>query len=252
MRIVIIEDEELSANIILHAIKKYRPKDKVVAILSSIKKTISWFKKNSCDLVFMDVELSDGLCFKIFESVELDCPVIFTTAYNQYAISAFKINGIAYILKPVKDEDILEGFAKLESLKSQYFKMGLKDYKSINWFNTSTEYRTKFLVSKGDKLIALKTSDVAYFHAIDRFAFAVTHDGNEFLVNDTLEDLEISLDPMIFFRLNRQILSSFGAIKEVRRHFKTRYKVILTPPYKSGDVVVSTNKSQAFWKWANR
>lgn len=252
MRIVIIEDEKGSAEMLKRTIQEIRPNDKVIAVLKSVKQSVSWLKNKSCDLIFLDIELSDGVSFKIFDSVKVSCPVIFTTAYDSYAIEAFKLNSVSYLLKPIKKEDLQKCFDKLSTIKQEYVKQEIRDYSRVGERMFPFEYKNRFLIKKGDKLVGIQVADINYFHAYDRFAFAVTKNGDEFLIEDTLEELELKLNPTQFFRLNRQVLAKFEAIKEVKNHFKTRYKVILQPSYNGGEIVISTNKSKVFLEWANR
>ncbi len=252
MKIVIIEDEERSASLLIRTIEEIRPEDKVIAVLNSVQKAVKWFKRKTCDLVFLDIELSDGNSFKIFEKQKIKSPIIFTTAYNEYALDAFRVNSIAYLLKPIRKNDLKECFDKLSAIKQEYVRQSYRNFDAVQSSFLGNQYRSKFLVSKGEKLIALNIKDIKYFHAIDRFAFAVISTGDEFLINQTLEELEDQLDPYLFFRLNRQVIAYFDAIKEVQNHFKTRYRVSLDPAYKGGEIVVSTNKSKLFFEWANR
>ncbi len=245
---VIIEDETLAAAKLKAMIKKVAPELDVVAVLSDITGAIEWLSENKADLIFCDIHLGDGLSFEIFEQVKTDAPIIFTTAYDQHAIKAFKVNSIDYLLKPFSTTDLLGAIDKFR----QRFSEKPVDINALlaSYLSGSKTYKKRFAIYIGDKIITINTDDIAYFYAEGKYVFLVLPDGKEHIVDYTLERLSQVLDPEQFFRINRQFIVSMRGIGKMHLYTRGRVKIDLQPPAKK-EVVVSSEKAQTFKKWIN-
>jgi two-component system LytT family response regulator len=230
-------------------VTELEPDVNVVENIVSVSSAITWFKQNPLpDLIFSDIQLSDGLSFEIFKNVEVQCPVIFITAYDEYAIDAFKVNSIDYLLKPIKKEDLetaLEKFKKLNNKSSA----GLDINKVLEVFNTpKSGYKTRFIVRYGEHIKTIKIEDVAYFYTEDKINFLTTNEARRYTIDYNLDNLESMLDPKTFFRINRQFIISIHAISEMFTYSKSRVLVKLNPPCKH-ETIVSTERSGDFKLW---
>lgn len=241
MNVLIIEDEPLAQDELVRIIRKRFPQMRIVASLCSVKESIQWLGHNGVDLIFMDVHLADGICFDIFEHVCLRTPVIFTTAYDQYAIQAFKVNGIGYLLKPIVEEDLVNTVAKLEY--TQIAVDGLLEHLKMN-----SGFKNRIVVKTGDRFASLSIEDIAYFYAEEGMTFAVSHQGKRHSVDYTVERLEALLNPKDFFRITRGCIASIHSIEKVTRHFNSRLKVLLKPDY-CGELLVSRIRVPDFIRW---
>jgi len=212
MTILIVEDEKLAAQRLKSLIKEIEQPVIILDTINSVENAIRWFKNNDPpDLIFLDIQLSDGLCFNIFKEIEVNSPVIFTTAYDEYALKAFEVNSVDYLLKPVKIEKLRQALDKHNKLKSSSIYTGLnfdtqKLIESIR--NSKPEYTSRFLVNKGNALLIIEISDIAYFHAEDKVVFITTGENKKYVINNTLDQLEKFLEPKKFFRTGRQFLVS--------------------------------------------
>ncbi len=254
MKIVIIEDERLTAEALANMVTDLRPGLEVMARLSCVEEAVRWLQLHSePDLIFCDIHLSDGNSFEIFKQVEVKCPVIFTTAYNQYAIEAFQVNSIDYLLKPMKKENVARALKKYEGLQQQQEGgQQLENLKKLLAGGPQSPggkvYRRRFMVKKGQNLRTIPTSEIAYFYAEEGVVFVMSFKGERFLTDQTLQELEDQVDPTNFFRANRQMLVHIDAIKEVKPYFKGRVILNLKPAI-GDDVVVSSNKTPEFKEW---
>jgi DNA-binding LytR/AlgR family response regulator len=207
MKVLIVEDEILAAQNLVKILNDIGSFDSIVT-LESINETVEFLKENNQpDLLFLDIHLADGLAFEIFENVQVDCPVIFVTAYDEYALKAFRVNSIDYLLKPLDIFDVKRALDKLKKLtrSSGIIENELKNL--ISYFKKTTTYKSNFLVPvKGDKLVPLKTDDIAFLYIDHGAVRAFSSDGKTFSMNQTLDQLEEMLDPDVFFRANRQFL----------------------------------------------
>lgn len=251
MKLLIIEDEELAVERLQTLLKQYDPNIQILACLESVNKTVKWFEENteSPALILMDIRLSDGLSFDIFKQVEVDIPVIFITAYDQYAIQAFKVYGIDYLLKPIDYEDIK---TSLDNFKSRFEKEGSLSEKIVELMqNFSKEtYKTRFLVKFGQKLIPITNSQIAYFYK-DEIVFLMTKEGKKYPLNYSLDELERLLNPKLFFRINRQFIIQSESIESIYQHFKGKLKLELQPNT-SQEIIISQEKSALFKLWLNQ
>ena len=251
MKVVIIEDEKLAANRLAGLIKKIDPTIEISGILGSVRESVKWLAVNKPDLIFLDIQLSDGLSFSIFEQIKTNIPIIFTTAYDQYAIKAFKLNSVDYLLKPVRKSELEASLFKFKEIKqsaSLNFDELLSSLKG-----KETAYKKRFLVNFGQKLKNVETEDVAYFYAIDKNVFITTFQNHKYPVDFTLEKLSDVLDPEKFFRINRKIIINYNAIKNMVPYSRSRIKIDLDPiSPKDIDALVSVERAADFKKWLDK
>lgn len=250
MKTIIIEDEVFAADALEKMLLKLRPNAQVLAKLESVEDTVDWFQKNkSPDLIFCDIHLSDGSSFEIFRQVEVKSPVIFTTAFNQYAIDAFKVNSIDYLLKPIKQEELQQAVEKYEDLKTVNVSEELHNLqKMINRVSQKEEKKSRFMVKSGQVIKTIPSEDVAYFLAEEGVVLLVTFEGKRFVVNYTLDELDKQVDNNMFFRANRQLIVNIIAVKEVNPYFKGRLHLSVEPRIKE-DQIISSSKASAFKEW---
>ena len=248
MKVLIIEDEIHSANRLKKMIMDYDPEAVVLDILDSVEQSVAWFKENKePDLVFLDIHLSDGDSFSIFKEIRLEAPVIFITAYNQYAIDAFRLNSIDYLLKPVEREKLTQAMKKYSRLHG----FRPPDYQKISVVREEKKkYLNRMMIRIGATIRSLEVERIAYFYISDRITYAMMEDGNRYPIEYSLDNLEMELDPQYFFRLNRQYIISYHSIKKMVAWSKSRIKVILEPPAET-DAVSSSDRTSHFRNWLN-
>jgi DNA-binding LytR/AlgR family response regulator len=248
MNVLIVEDEKLAADELEELIYQYNPNIKVAAKLDSVEATVNWLSEFSVDLIFMDIHLSDDNSFTIFEKIDIKTPVIFVTAYDEYALQAFSINSIDYLLKPIDFDKLAAALTKMESLKKEFS----PDFSNLvtAFRNRDLAYQKRFLVHSGDKILSIPDTDVAYFLAHQRYIVLYTLDNQQYVIDYTLERLEQILDPHHFFRINRKFILCFAAIKAMFPYSKGRIKIDITPEPKE-EVVVSVDKATKFKQWLN-
>lgn len=249
INVLIIEDEQPAQAHLIRQLRFVAPEMVILAQLESIQSATEWLKKNSADLIFMDIHLSDGLSFSIFEQVDVKSPVIFTTAYDEYAIRAFKVNSIDYLLKPIDEDDLQKSIEKYKNLSHQKNIIDIAQLKAALFLPTQS-YQERFMVHRGERLLSIPTEQIAYFEGEDRYVYLVKKDGARFIVDYTLADLEKILNPATFFRLNRSFIAHFDAIQNMLNLSKSRIKVELIPTPKR-DVIISSENNQAFKSWLN-
>lgn len=253
MRILIIEDEPKTADVLKDIITVVQPGTEILAILDSIQKSVDFLSipENIPDLIFMDIQLADGLSFEIFSRVQFKCPVIFCTAYDQYTLQAFKTNGIEYILKPIKEEDIKAAFLKFENLKQS-----IKPESEIlnvlkNALGQSKSYKTTILVRFKDGYVPILVSNIALFYVDTEIIYAHTLDNQKYAVFKPINDIEEELNPSQFFRINRQVLLNRAAITEIQPYFNR--KVIIKTHLKINEqLIVSRLKVTDFMNWIEK
>ena len=253
MNVLIIEDEVFSARQIEKILKGLIPEVHILAVLESVAQSVRWFKANPPpDLILMDIQLSDGSSFDIFSHVPITSPVIFITAYDEFALQAFKVNSIDYLLKPIDKNDLAQSLEKLKRLMQ--FKGFASQPDMAQLLNSLREvkpnYKTRFLVKTGQTFITIFTHEIAYLFADHKVSYLVTREGKKHLVDQTLEELEDQLDPKVFFRLNRQFIAAVHAITKLHNYFNRKLKVELNPPTDI-EVLVSREKSHEFKTWLN-
>lgn len=250
MNVLLIEDEPLAAERLEKLLHEIRPQLKVAEVLQSVKQAVLWLDSHPMpDLIFSDIRLRDGLSFAIFRRVEINCPVIFTTAYDQYAIEAFEVNSIDYLLKPVTRKALENSFRKVQQMQSAFDKNARQNIRqAAQQLGQQGGYKSRFLVKVGQRIRAVKTEEIAYFFSEDKVSFLQTHAAQKFPVDYTLDAVAEMLDPQLFFRANRQFLVHIEAVHEVHPYFKGRVKLSLQPDPET-DVVVSSEKTPAFKVW---
>ena len=245
MKILIVEDEAAASRRLQKLIEEIGPNTKVVGLLDSIEETINWLQGNPMpDLFFFDIHLADGSCFEIFHHIHIEKPIIFTTAYDQYAIQAFKVNALDYLLKPIKR-------AELESALKKFIQRHFKpevDYQKLTELLPVSRKPHRFLIRFGPRLRLVSEEKAAYFYTEDRITFVVTNEKKRYPIDHTLDKLETMLNPDHFFRINRQFIISIQAIGEMHTISKSRVKIDLDPPC-SLDTIVSTDRSPHFKRW---
>lgn len=249
MKALIIEDEKAAVRNLTAVLMQVAPEVKVIDVLDSVADAIDWFATHPMpELVFMDIHLADGSAFEIFDHTDISCPVIFTTAYNEYALRAFKVNSIDYILKPIGEEDIQAALTKLKHLHGGRSE-DPEFLKLIRTLKTEENYKTHFLVpAKGDKLLPLAVDVISYFYIAEGIVKAVTAEGKAYVLTQTLDDLTEYLNPQLFFRANRQYLISRESVKDIDLWFNNRLAInlrIATPE----KVVVSKVRVREFKAW---
>lgn len=249
MNIIIIEDEKPAAEKLRKLILKYDPAMEIIATLGSVESATAWLKENPTpDLIFMDIELSDGLSFKIFERQDIPCPIIFTTAFDEYWQEALEQNSIDYLLKPIRQEKLENAINKYKKLKTHFSGnyTGLLNMQSP--WQTTSEYRKRFLIKKGTDLVSVKAEDIAYAFAAHKLVFIVNSKAQRFILDKSLNDLEKELDPALFFRVNRKYLVNQQHIHKIKSTGKSKLLLELNPPA-AEEVVISQESSAAFKQW---
>jgi two-component system LytT family response regulator len=251
MRVLIIEDETPAAEKLERYLLKYNPNILIVDKLDSISTAVSWLnaRQTEIDLIFMDIQLKDGLSFAIFQSVKVVKPVIFITAYNEYALDAFRVNGIDYLLKPVTFTDLSESLKKLESLAEQLRWSETRSNEVVAAFSQTTKsFKNRFMVKLGDHIRSITSDQISFFFADGRDVYLVTNQLRKFIIDYTLESLEEILDPKLFFRTNRSYIINISAIQDVIVHSNSRLKI--TPNIKwEPEIIVSREKVNEFKEW---
>lgn len=251
MKTIIIEDEKLAAERLEELIHEIDPSIEIVDKLTSVENSIKYLKQNKSDLIFLDIQLEDGLSFSIFDKVEIDVPIIFTTAYDQYAIKAFKLNSVDYLLKPIKKDELRESLNKYKNIKTSY----LMDFEEIIKSIQSKEfsYKKRFLIQYGQKIKKVETSEIAYFYAMEKNVFLTTLNGSTFPIDYTLDKLQEAIDPENFFRINRKMIVNFNAIKNMIPFSRSRIKIELNPAApKDVEALVSVERSSSFKEWMDK
>lgn len=246
MKFLIIEDEPAAARRLGKLIEELIPEAELLPVLESIEQSILFFQKSpAVDLIFLDIHLADGASFEIFRHVQVSTPIIFTTAYDQYALEAFKVNAVDYILKPIKREQLKLALDKYRAvhLSSQV------DYEQLAK-QLQPDRETRFLVRLGQQIKLIAAPEIAYAYTEERITFLMTSGGRRYPVDYSLDKLEALLPTDQFFRINRQFIISLDAIDEMLTYSKGRVKVILQPPCEQ-DTIVSTERSPIFKKWLN-
>ncbi len=250
MKILIIEDEPQAAERLHQLILQIEPTAVIMAKLDSVKRSVEWLKANAGpDLVFMDIQLADGLSFEIFDKIEIKSPIIFTTAYNEYALKAFKVNSIDYILKPVDKEELTSAFRKYKTLLGNSIPAD-KMMESIGYAvqMLSRKYKERFVIKVGEHLKSFEVSDILFFYSQEKTTFAQTREGRKYILDFTLEQLEGLMDPKLFFRINRKYFVSVQSIQDMISHTNSRLKLVLKTA-DDHDIIVARERVQEFKEW---
>ncbi len=250
MKIVLIEDEEPASTRLTKMLTTIYPELEILETLVSVKSAIQWLNEHhQPDLIIMDIQLSDGVSFDIFNEVEIKCPVIFTTAYDQYALQAFKVNSVDYLLKPVKAEELKAALDKYQKLFKEK-KTAEVDYSVLLSALTKTkgEFQKRIVIRYGEIIKTVEIADIAYFYTESKINFLYTFKNQRFSVDHNLDELEQILNPKEYFRINRQFIVNIKAIDKMVTVSKSRVKLTLNPPCEI-ETIVSTERSSYFKDW---
>lgn len=253
MKILIVEDEELAAQRMIQLLNELEPELEIIGPFDTVTSTVDHLKNNpGYDLIFLDIQLADGRSFAIFDQIKIDTPIIFTTAYDEYALKAFDLNSIDYLLKPINKEKMKVAIEKFKKVKNYFGGDNRNDqlYELLKNLKTQTTpaYKDRFLVSRGDSMLPLKTDEIACFYAEEKVVFILTFDNKRHIIPQTLEELESKLDPHKFFRINRQLITSADAVRKIHNHFNFKLKVEILPD-PGFEIVVSRSRTAAFKAW---
>lgn len=251
MNVLIFEDEKHTSIHLSNLLKQCDNAIEIVAVIGSAKEGIAWFKENEMpDLIFQDIMLSDGNCFDIFDAVELSVPIVFTTAFSEYALQSFQVNSIDYLVKPYDIKDIkraLEKFKKFKGIFSPPEKSLLKEILNSTTFTP----KKRFLVKTGDNYMTINSSDIAFFMSEGGLTFAMLFDEQKFIVDYSIVDISQQMDTAAFFQINRKIIVNIESVKNIHTWFNSRLKVKINPPTDE-DIIVSRERVKSFKEWLDR
>jgi DNA-binding LytR/AlgR family response regulator len=259
MKILIVEDEELAVKKLQKTLAGVEPDAEVVGVTDSIVSTVNWLEDNDApDLILMDIELCDGQSFEIFNRAKIKSPVIFTTSYDEYALKAFKVNSVDYLLKPIQKEELEAALTKLKSMKELYKSGDAKPDVSIDNLVKELqqklqpkEFRKRFLVKQAQKLVSIEIDEIAYFFSDGRLNFFKTFDNKKFVVDYTMDELEDMLDPAKYFRISRSFYISVNSVDQIHDYFGNRLMLNLKPAVDK-ESIVSREKVAEFKKWMGK
>lgn len=248
MKVVLIEDEKPASTRLQKLLHEVAADIEVLDVLDSIESSIDWLKNHPMPtLIFMDIQLADGSSFTIFKKVKVDCPVIFITAYDEYAIDAFKVNSIDYLLKPVKKHDLETAIHKFRNLHFSYTNDQIQELQ----LDKQKQFKDRFIIKLGNKIKQIVIDDIAYFFSRDKLSFICDKEGKNYPIDLSLDKLEILINPEIFFRVNRQIITHHQAIKDIQTSIKSRIILTLEPPTQI-EALISSERSSLFKKWIKK
>ncbi len=252
MNVLIVEDEPLAAAQLSALVTKLRPQANIVGVCDTIKSTVDWLNNNATpDLAFFDIQLGDGLSFEIFRQVNVNLPIIFTTAYNQYAIKAFKVNSIDYLLKPIQIKDLAFALDQFDRQQSSSTIIDVKLIEEVNALLNKPDYKERFLVKIGSTLRIVETVDILYFYSFEKGTYIKTNDKKDYLIDYSLEAVETLINPEQFFRINRKHIVALKSIQKIYQHSNSRLKLELATPSKE-EFLVAREKVKLFKEWVNK
>ncbi|OYU95402.1 MAG: DNA-binding response regulator [Bacteroidetes bacterium B1(2017)] len=251
MRIIIVEDELPAFNRIKKLILEIHPDTEILGHADSITSAVSLFNTYpDVELALLDIELADGQSFEIFNQVKVTCPIIFTTAYDEFALKAFKVNSIDYLLKPIDPNELKQALDKFKQLQNKKADIDLNQLLRAFQPAATSAYKQRFLVKLGQKLISIAAQDIAYFMAADKVVYLVAKDQRKFIVDHSIEELANLMNPTSFYHLNRQFLANLDSIESVSSYFNGKLKISLRPSV-AEEVLVSREKASDFKLWLN-
>ncbi len=251
MNVLIFEDEKHTALRLIQLLKKYDKKINVLEVISSVREGILWYKENPFpDLIFQDILLNDGNCFEIFDEIEVKAPVIFTTAYNEYALRSFKVNSIDYIVKPYDYKDIKMALGRFRNFREMFLPPENDLLKKIV-FPDKPEIKQRFLVKLGDRYRSVKSEEIAWFFYDDGVTFAVTFVNTRHPVSYSIEQLAKLLDSHVFFQTNRKYIVNIGSIRNIHSWFNSRFKIEIEPKSHE-EIIVSRDRAKDFKLWLDQ
>ena len=256
MKVIIIEDEHSAANRLRQMLLSSDPEIQIVAHLDSVKASVQWLMDHpSPDLVFLDIHLGDGLSFEIFELVSIDVPVIFITAYNDYALQAFRLHSVDYLLKPLERDALhksLDKYKKYFSLSRNSEVPDIKEILKDIAFHSGAQYKNRFLIKVGEHLRSVPVEEILFIVSREGGNFLQCNDKKRWLMDLTMEEIEKQLNPLRFFRINRQYIVAMEAIQDIVAYSNSRLKLVLKHGLEDKDVVVSRDKVSDFKRWLDR
>lgn len=250
MKVLIIEDEIHTANRLEQLVKECEPSIEVLAILNSVAQSIKWFQNNEApDLIFQDIQLGDGLCFEIYETINIEAPIVFTTAFSEYALKSFELNSIAYVVKPYDKKDILAVFEKYNKIKSHFLMPESQLLQNI-LVQKKDIIKRRFLIKIGEQYQVLNTKDIAFIIFEYGLSFAYNFKNEKLPLDQSMNELSVQLDAKEFFRINRQCIVHSSSIMKISSWFNTRLK-LETEPKEPIELIVSREKVREFKDWLN-
>jgi two-component system, LytTR family, response regulator len=254
MRVLIIEDESLAAGHLINLILQYDPRIEIAGRCDSVKKSVAWFEDNPApDLAFMDIQLADGLSFEIFDKTYVGCPVIFTTAFNEYAIRAFKVNSIDYLLKPIDSGELGAAIGKFKMMFKTTGQFPVPHPETFDRIlqSLTNNYKKRFVVKVGEHIRSIPVENILYFFSLDKGTFLHTSGNYNYILDYTLEQVESLIDPAMFFRINRKYLISLNSFTDIISFTNSRL-ILQLIHCKDEDVIVAREKVGRFKQWLDR
>ena len=251
MNVLITENENPAVEGLIRLLKKIDTDIKVIGITESVESTINWFQSNpNPDLIFMDIQLDDGLCFELFETMKIDIPVIFTTAYDEYMLSAFKVNSVDYLLKPIDENNLRRA---IEKFKSIHYNASINNEVIKQLLNELNKgYKNRFLIKVGDHYKSIPDKEIACFYILERATFLRTLTDKDYTIDYSLDNLQETIDPDRFFRINRNCIISINEISDILNYSSSRLKIKLKSKKNIYDLIVSKDKVREFKKWIDK
>jgi len=250
MKILIIEDETLAANRLQKLVLEIDPSIEIAEVTDSISESVAFLNEQKVDLILSDIQLADGLSFEIYKQVKIDCPIIFTTAYDQYAISAFETKGIDYILKPIEKSRLEKSFNKFKDLNTKQ-NIDIEALKSLISEKQEQSYKKRFMIKVGDKIRSITSEEINAFYSLQKGTYLLTNSGRNYVVDYSLEEVIQLLNPNQFFKINRKVIVNIFSIKEIISHSNSRLKLVI-PYLELDEVIVAREKVNEFKKWIDQ
>ena len=251
MNILIIENEKPAAEKLIRLLKKIDESSSIIAVLETVEGSVTWLQNNpSPDLILLDIQLDDGICFEIFETILVNVPIIFTTAYNEYVLHAFRVNSVDYLLKPIEEDALRLALDKFKSFHYQSDNHFKQLYDELN-----KQYKTRFLIKVGVHYKSVPVTDISYFYILERASFIRTFSGKDYSIDHSIDHLQKMIDHAEFFRINRNCLVNINAISDILSYSSNRLQLKLNdkiPAIDSEYLVVSRDKVSHFKKWLNK
>jgi DNA-binding LytR/AlgR family response regulator len=252
MKSLIIEDEILAAERIHLLLKQYHPSFEAVAVIDSVEESVKWLRTNAApDFILMDIQLADGSAFEIFKQIKISSPVIFTTAFDRYALEAFNVLSIDYLLKPVTIQALTRAIDKLKILQHRTDIPSIDYVKLVQMISERPLFKSRFTGRFGTKIQFINTDQISFFEAENKIVYLATMDGSRFLIDQTLEQVETLVDPKLFFRVSRSFIIHIAAIIQVKPYTNSRLVVLLKSGTKTDEVIVSRERVHHFKSWAD-
>lgn len=255
MKVLIIEDEPFAQKELERLLNNSGASIEILNFIDSVEESVKWLQNNNPDLIFMDIQLSDGLSFEIFDKIDIEIPVIFTTAFDEYAIRAFKVNSIDYLLKPVEQKDLAKALEKYENMATKANPkdpvetfLNKEQLEQLLSLYRPTNYKSRFIAKLGDNIKHIAVEEIPYFYFEEKVVFLVTKHNDRYIVDYTLDQLEKLLDPKKFFRINRKYITSIDSIDKVSKFFNSRLKIKLKP-HIDDEILISRAKVKDFINW---